>query len=322
MGIVSMQNSELGRLVQVEVRSEWSNEASEFTPWLAQQENLDVLGETLGLSLETESVEKEVGSFRADIVCSDTGSDSVVLIENQLTGTDHDHLGKLLTYAAGLQAKTVLWLATQIRDEHRAALDWLNTITSDDYRFFGVEIELWQIGDSLAAPRFNIVSMPNNWSKSLASVTDGTTKSETRLKQLEYWDNLHGVLSTKNGPVSGNRKPQPQQWMSYAIGRKDFNLAAVMHIREGFIRVELYISGERASNRLTQLETEKEEIEQELGFELEWGDQSPDARDQRISHYLRGIDPTDKANWDNQHEWIADKLNAMHEVFFDRVKKL
>ena len=317
-----MENSQLGRLEQVDVRTVWTNEASEFTPWLARQENLEILGETLGLSLETESVEKEVGSFRADIVCTDTGTDSIVLIENQLSNTDHDHLGKLLTYAGGLHATTVLWLVTQFRDEHRAALDWLNSITSDDYRFFGIEIELWQIGDSRVAPRFNIVSMPNNWSKSVASVTGRTTTSETKLKQLEYWDNLHSVLNALNGPVSGNRKPQPQQWMSYAIGRTDFSLNAVMQIWEGYVRVELYISGKGASDRRTRLEEEKDQIEQELGFELEWGDQSPDARDQRISHYLRNIDPADRSEWSNQHDWIAKNLNAMHRVFVDRVRNL
>ena len=317
-----MDNLDLGKLERVDVRTLWSNEASEFTPWLARQENLDVLGETLGLSLETESIEKEVGSFRADIVCTETGSDSKVLIENQLSSTDHDHLGKLLTYAAGLHAKTVLWLVTHIRDEHRAALDWLNTITPDDYRFFGLEIELWRIGDSLAAPRFNIVSMPNDWSKSLAQVTGSRAKSETKLKQMEYWESLHGVLNNLNGPVSGNRKPQPQHWMSYAIGRTGFSLAAVMHISEGFIRVELYISGDGASDLLARLEEDKEQIEEELEFKLDWGDQSPDARDQRISHYLRSIDPTDKSDWERQHEWIGRNLNSMHRVFVDRVRSL
>lgn len=145
-----MKGLKLDRLQQLDVRNAWVNEASEFTPWLARQENLDLLGETLGLSLEPESVEQEVGSFRADIVCRDTNVESTVLIENQLVSSDHDHLGKLLTYAAGLNAKTVIWVVTQIRDEHRAALDWLNAITPDDYRFFGLEIELWRIGTRLS----------------------------------------------------------------------------------------------------------------------------------------------------------------------------
>ncbi|MCY3628365.1 MAG: hypothetical protein OXG88_12115 [Gammaproteobacteria bacterium] len=227
-----MEISELGRLEQVDVRTVWTNEASEFTPWLARQENLDILGDTLGLSLETESVEREIGSFRADIVCSDTNTDTTVLIENQLARTDHDHLGKLLTYAAGLHAKTVLWVVTQVRDEHRAALDWLNTITPDDYRFFGLEIELLRIGASPIAPRFNIVSTPNDWSRSVAIMTGNKATSATKLMQLEYWDGLHSVLNDLNGFVSGNRKPQLQQWMSYSIGRAEFSLAASLHVNK------------------------------------------------------------------------------------------
>ncbi|MXX94677.1 MAG: hypothetical protein F4039_04470 [Gammaproteobacteria bacterium] len=230
-----MEISELGRLEQVDVRTVWTNEASEFTPWLARQENLKILGETLGLSLETESVEREVGSFRADIVCSDTNTDTTVLIENQLARTDHDHLGKLLTYAAGLQAKTVLWIVTQVRDEHRAALDWLNTITPDDFSFFGVEIELLRIGVSPIAPRFNIVSMPNDWSRSVGIVTGNRATSETKLMQLEYWDGLQSVLNDFNGSVSGNKKPQPKGWMTYAIGRGDLCLAAAMQIKQRWV---------------------------------------------------------------------------------------
>ncbi len=317
-----MNSVNLGRLEQVDVRTVWTNEASEFTPWLAKQENLDELGETLGLSLESVSVEKEVGSFRADIVCTDTNSDSTVLIENQLDRTDHSHLGQLLTYASGLQAVTVVWLATQVKDEHRAALDWLNTITPDDFSFFGLEIELWQIGNSSVAPRFNIVSMPNNWSRSIASMATGRKLSETKLKQLDYWDGLQGVLNEQNGPVSGNKKPQPQHWMSYPIGRVGFHLGAVLNIWEGYVRVELYISGTSARDRLVQLKVEKEQIEQELGYDLEWGDQSADARDQRISRYMREIDPEDKSDRQTQHEWVATNLNDLHRVFVERIRKL
>lgn len=317
-----MEISELGRLEQVDVRSVWTNEASEFTPWLAQPENLDILGETLGLSLETESVEKEVGSFRADIVCKDTNTDARVLIENQLEKTDHDHLGKLLTYAAGLQAKTVLWVVTQVRDEHRAALDWLNTITPDDYRFFGVEIELLRIGASRTAPRFNIVSIPNDWSRSVVTTTEQRPTSETKLMQLEYWDALNSELNDLDGPVSGNRKPQLLHCMQYGIGRTDFNLKANTNSRDRWVRVEVYIKGARAVEHLDRLEAEKDQIEIELDFELEWGDQSPDARDRRISYYRRDVDPTDRDDWDDQHKWIAKNLNAMHRVFVDRVKNL
>ena len=166
-----MSNQPLGRLERVDLGTVWKNEAIGFTPWLAREEILQILGDTLGLDLQMEAREKPVGRFRADIICKVIGIDSWMLIENQLGRTDHLHLGQLLTYAAGLQAVTIVWLAAQITDEHRAALDWLNQITHEDFRFFGLEIELWSIGDSLGAPKFNIVSMPNDWSRSLTQVT-------------------------------------------------------------------------------------------------------------------------------------------------------
>src|SRR5688500_16692480 len=141
--------STLGRLQSVDLRSVWASECTHFTPWLAQAENLELIGEAIGVELELEAQEKRVGPFRADILCKDTITNSWVLIENQIEPTDHCHLGQLLTYAAGLQAATIVWVAGKVREEHRAALDWLNEITGERFNFFGLEIELWRIGDSL-----------------------------------------------------------------------------------------------------------------------------------------------------------------------------
>lgn len=320
-----MNEQSLGRLQRVDLRTIWTSEPVQFTPWLARPENLEILGETLGLELELEAQEKEVGSFRADIVCRDIGTGSSVLIENQLEQTDHDHLGKLLTYAAGLQAVTVVWLAERFRDEHRAALDWLNDITHEESRFFGLEIELWRIGDSLAAPKFNIVSMPNDWSRSVAHSArkaDDTELSELRLTQRKYWTGLLETLNATGGPIRGNRKPQPQSWMAFGIGVGGFHLGAVMNTWDKYIRAELYIAGEDAGQRLILLESQKDEIESELGYTLEWGDQSPTARDRRIAYYRRDVDPEDESEWLLQHEWLATHLNAMHGVFAQRIRSL
>jgi hypothetical protein len=180
----------LGRLEKVEVRTVWVNEAGDFTPWLAKPENLKLLGDTIGLELELESVEKDVGPFRADILCKNTASSAWVLIENQLERTDHTHLGQLLTYAAGLEAVSIVWVAPRFTEEHRAALDWLNKVTSESVNFFGLEIELWRIGESPIAPKFNIVSQPNDWSKTVsdgARVIGAVAVSETSQLQMKYW---------------------------------------------------------------------------------------------------------------------------------------
>ncbi len=156
---------ELSRLERVDLRKAWVSEPADFTPWLAREENLAFLGEALGMSLVLEATEKSVGPFAADILCREPQTEQWVLIENQLEQTDHTHLGQIITYAAGLNAVTVIWVAATFVEEHRAALDWLNEVTAEGTNFFGVDVELWRIGDSAVAPKFNIASKPNAWSK-------------------------------------------------------------------------------------------------------------------------------------------------------------
>lgn len=319
-----MNDQTLGRLESVSLREIWNTEATDFTPWLADPENIELLGNTLGLDLAIEAQEKMVGPFRADILCKDIGTDTWVLIENQLERTDHRHLGQLLTYAAGLQAVTVVWVAANFTDEHRATLDWLNKITDENFRFFGLEVELWRIGDSSAAPKFNIVSKPNNWSKSVAQATREISDfelSEAKRLSKEYWTALHLVLDNKGGPVAGNRKPRPQAWMSYPVGRGGFNLAATITRRIGRISAQLYISGTKAKAFFRLLEEQKDDIEQEFGEPLEW-EFLPQGQDCRIASYRNDVDPDDKSDWSQQHEWLAGRLNGMYDILSPRIREL
>ncbi len=169
-----MKTEPLGRLKKVDLREVFTSEAGDFTPWLAQEENLKLLGETIGIDLELEAQEKDVGPFRADILCKDTATDNWVLIENQLERTDHTHLGQLLTYAAGLDVVTIVWVADHFSEEHRATLDWLNERTDEKINFFGLEVELWRIGDSPIARKFNVVSQPNDWTRSVQTAAAGS----------------------------------------------------------------------------------------------------------------------------------------------------
>ena len=213
-----MNIKNLGRLERVELRDIWLSEASDFTPWLAQKENLDILGQTLGIVLELEALERPVGPFRADILCKDIGTDRWVLIENQLERTDHNHLGQLLTYASGLEAVTIVWIAALFTEEHRSTLDWLNRITDESFRFFGLEVELWRIGDSPPAPKFNVVSKPNDWSQSVARgarAIDDADLSDTRIMQRAYWTAFDRVLAALGGPVSGGKAGHPSTMRPY-----------------------------------------------------------------------------------------------------------
>ncbi|MBX3595581.1 DUF4268 domain-containing protein [Sphingomonas sp.] len=319
-----MSERALGRLIRVELRDIWISESADFTPWLAREENLAILAETLGLELELEAQEKAVGPFRADILCKDIGSGAWVLIENQLERTDHSHLGQLLTYASGLEAVTIVWIAARFTEEHRSTLDWLNRITDDSFRFFGLEVELWKIGDSAAAPKFNMVSKPNNWSRSVAQAAraiDESELSETRLLQRDYWAELNLALERARGPVSGTRKPQPQSWMNYPIGRTGFSLSAGMLRPKRQVRAELYISNEHAKIFFALLRAQAETVEQELGYPLAW-EELPAGRDTRIATYLADADAEDRDDWERQHAWLAARLNDFHRVFGTRVRQL
>lgn len=319
-----MTGYNLGKLTKIELRDIWLSESSHFTPWLAKEENLLTLGETLGLELELEAQERAVGPFRADILCKDIATNAWVLIENQLERTDHSHLGQLLTYASGLEAVTIIWIAARFTEEHRSTLDWLNRITDETFRFFGVEVELWRIGESPAAPRFNIVSKPNNWSKMVTQAARAIDEAEltgTKALQIAYWGSLGTTLMAKGGPLATERKPQLQSWMSYKIGRTGFSVNASMARPKRQVRAELYMSNPNAKAWFHLLHAQKELIEQELGYKLDW-DELPEGKDTRISTSFNDIDPEDQSDWPRQHEWLATRMNEFYRVFVNRVRAL
>lgn len=319
-----MSDYDLGKLVKIELRDISSSESSDFTPWLAREENLLTLGETLGLELELEAQEKAVGPFRADILCKDIGTNAWVLIENQLERTDHSHLGQLLTHASGLEAVTIVWIAARFTEEHRSTLDWLNRITDETFRFFGVEVELWRIGNSPAAPRFNIVSKPNNWNKLVTQAARAIDEAEltgTKSLQLAYWTALGNVLVAAGGPLAKERKPQPQSWMAYSIGRTGFSINASMARPKRQVRAELYMSHRHAKAFFHLLHEQKSAIEHELGYALDW-EELPEGKDTRISAALNDLDPEQQTDWPRQHEWLTRRMHDFHRVFVARVKAL
>lgn len=318
-----MPNQPFSRLEKIDLREAWATEAGDFTPWLAKEENLALLGDTIDLELELEAQEKSVGPFRADILCKDTTTDDWVLIENQLEKTDHTHLGQLLTYGAGLKAVTIVWIANRFTEEHRAALDWLNAITDDRFNFFGLEVELWKIADSPIAPKFNVVCKPNDWSRTVseaASRIEEGDLSETKLLQREYWAALREVFHARNSIIRP-QKPHPQHWTNFAIGRSHFSLGATMNTQKGFIQANLGCYGVDAKAHFFLLQDQQEEIESEIGFPLEW-EELPGRKESRVAVRQHGIDPTNQAAWKKQHEWLADCLEKLHKAFAQRVKAL
>lgn len=310
----------LGSLKKVDVRHIWQTEAQHFTPWLAQ--NLDILAETLDMELEIEAQEKNVGPFRADILCRDTLDKSWVLIENQLERTDHLHLGQLLTYASGLKAVTIIWVSTHFTEEHRSALDWLNNITDDQFKFFGLEVELWQIGDSPVAPKFNIVSKPNDWSRSVGQAArqiETGTLTDIKAAQLEFWTQLAEKL--KENSHIRPQKPMPQHWAVFRIGRSGFHISGLHNTRDKCIGVELYIDHQNAKDFYNQLYAQKNDIEAEIGHELIWKE-LPNKSASRIILYLRDVDPMDRSRWDEYQDWLIKYIEAFDRTFRNRIRNL
>lgn len=313
---------QLGRLKKVDLRDVWSKEAGDFTPWLALEENLSLIGETIGLELELEAQEKNVGPFRADLLCKDTATDSWVLIENQLERTDHTHLGQLLTYAAGLNAVTIVWVASRFAEDHRAALDWLNEVTGSNINFFGLEIELWKIGDSPVAPKFNVSSKPNDWTKSAGGQGPGpsTPLTDTKLLQQDYWTALREYM-VENESVVKPTKPGAQHWMTLAIGRSHFQLQTFANVKEGRIALGLTMTGPDAKPHFHMLFQERQQIEAEFGEKLEWLE-LPERKESRIMLHDKQADPNDRDDWPAQHAWLSEKLERFDAVFRARVKQL
>lgn len=315
-----MQTS-LGRLVPVALRDVWENEATGFTTWLAQPDNMAVLSETLGLTLDVVAQEERVGPFRADILCKDSDSEQFVLIENQLEQTDHGHLGQLLTYAAGLKAVTVVWVAAKFREEHRAALDWLNDATRDGLNFFGVEVKLYRIGSSAPAPFFDVVSQPNNWTKlARTSAESGGPVTETKALQLAYWTQHRAYLEEKQSPVKMHR-PSPQHWNTAAIGRSGFDLNVSLSQFTNTLTVILRVSGENALDYFRLLRAQAEvEAARVLGPELAW-EEKPGKKEHWVA-LRRPADYRNRADWPAQHEWTRRQLEAFDRFFRPRIRTL
>jgi len=259
--------SKLGKLEKVDLREQWNREDTDFTPWLADDDNLKFLGESIGMDLERVETEVHVGPFRADILCRDISSEAYVLIENQLESTDHIHLGQLMTYAAGLDTVHIIWVAKKFNDEHRAALDWLNRITIEGFHFFGIEVELWRIGDSLPAPKFNIVSKPNEWQKSVRAGKQAI-QSERSLMYAELWTKLTDYLAPKLDDVECP-KPIGMHWIRFVLNDDTYVTVSYSSAKKK-LNIYLLFRGEDQVGWFRYVMNKRDVIERSLAKSLKW----------------------------------------------------
>ena len=313
MGILIAENESnmtLGKLKKIDLREEWKHEANDFTSWLSQEGNLRLLGDEIGYEIVLIKTEAKVGNFNVDILAEEENSKKKIVIENQLEITDHDHLGKLITYASGHVASVAIWVVRDVREEHRKAVDWLNEHTVDGIEFYLLKIELWQIGESPYAPKFEIICKPNDWARAVKESSESGTLSETNLNQLEFWTQFKRFALEKKSPIS-LQKPSPQHWAYISIGSAEACMSLTINSVKGVIGCEVYIYNNKAL--YAQLLAHKEEIEGELGEQAKWME-LPGKKASRIK-VSKSVDFNDKGKWMEQFSWLLKEAEKLHQTF-------
>ena len=300
----------IGKLVEVDVRELWQHEQYDFSKWLSKEENLEYLNDILGLTLIDVSTEVYVGPYRCDIVASDETSGIKVIVENQLESTNHDHLGKIITYASGLNAKVIVWIVTEAKEEHRAAVEWLNNNTVNEINFFLIELHAYKIGDSASAPKFEVIEKPNGFVKTSNNQNDGNER-KSYAERIIFWELFNEKVLHKGKPFN-IRKANNDHWYDIAIGSSYAHIAVDLVNKNGYIVVELYINDNKELFDI--LYQNRSEIEKELGFKLDW-DRLNNKKASRIKYYINGLNFDDHSNYDILMEQVIDTAVKMRDTF-------
>ena len=306
-----MGEIQLSTLVKVQLREIWKHEALDFTQWLALPDNLALLGEVIGIELVDAKTEEGVGKFYVDIVAKDENGHTVV-IENQLESTNHDHLGKIITYAAGVDAEVVVWIVENAREEHEQAINWLNENTTEGASFFLIQIEAWKIGDSLPAPRFHVIARPNDWAKTVKQSAAGNSVSDLKLRQQAFGEKVRDYGEEHATHIKSWQKPRPQHWYNIAIGSSRAHIGVGLHSTgTKYVRVSLYITNNK--ELFNHLKEQSEQIEIDLGMTLDWME-LPTKKASRIAISKPG-DFLDDAQAPELVRWVVETADQFARVF-------
>lgn len=290
----------LGRLTPVKARDVWPDEARDFTPWLL--ENVDVLNSLLGMEMVLDVAEHPVGGFSLDLKGRDERTGQTVIVENQLEQSDHTHLGQILTYAAGTDATTIVWVATSFREPHRAAIDWLNERTDEDTRFFAVAIEVVRIGESALAPAFKLVAQPNDWGKQVKAATVHNDVSDRERLYWDFWDQFRARVLVEHPTWSKSAASTKSSWFSMSTGFRGANWVATF--TGGRLAVQLMFEdadSDLNSARFEALLGHRTELEEAFGGPIEW-EPREGLKHTRIAVY--SPEPCDVSDGNNWAEWV------------------
>ena len=310
-----MDKVKLGKLQEVDIRKVWPHEQYDFSKWLSAEENIQELGNTLNLSLTDVETEKFVGTYRCDILCRDEITGKIVLIENQLEQTNHDHLGKILTYASGLDASVVVWVVASARDEHASAIEWLNKHTDDSISFFLIEIHAYKIGNSEPAPQFKIIEQPNDFVKTVKHIAQDKGMNESQSCRLEFWTRFNDILEQRGKPFN-KRKPTTDHWYSVAVGSSECQISIDLVNKEHKIRVGLWIADNK--ERFDYMKQHKTEIEAAMGMTLSW-ERLDNKKSSLICTYIKGLDFKNQENYPELMNKSIDLVVKMRDVLKEYV---
>ena len=301
----------IGKLEEVDIRELWKHEQYDFSEWLAKKENIENLNEILGLTLVDISKETYVGSYRCDLFARDEATGTKVIIENQLEISNHDHLGKIITYASGLDAKVVVWIVTKAREEHRSAIEWLNNNTNSNVNFFLIEIHAYKIGNSDKAPMFKVVEQPNDFIKNNKSSSNNESMNKSQSQRIEFWSQFNDVVIERGKPFN-TRKPTTDHWYNIAIGTSEAHIDITLVNKDSLIGVELYITNNK--ELFDKLYEKKENIENDLGFKLDWR-RLDNSKASRILYYIKGLNFDDHTNYNELINRTIDLAILMRDTF-------
>lgn len=302
---------EIGKLKEVELRNLWKHEQYNFSEWLSQNENIELLNDILGLTLTDISKEVYVGSYRCDLVAVDESSGIKVIIENQLESSNHEHLGKIITYASGLDAQVVVWIVKNAKEEHRSAIEWLNNNTNSDINFFLIELHAYKIGDSLPAPYFEIIEKPNDFIKNNKVNGNKNELNKSQSERLIFWNRFNEILIDKGKPFNV-RKATTDHWYDVAIGSSSSHISIELINKEKHVRIGLYMVDDK--EYFDKLFANKDTIETQLGIKLEW-QRECSGNVSRVKYKLPGLDYDNHSNYDELINKSIDIAANMQKVF-------
>ncbi len=304
----------LAKLEKVDLREVWQHEAIHFTNWLAKPENLELLSDEIGIGINLIQTEANVGAFNVDILAEEEGTGKKIVIENQLESTNHDHLGKIITYASGFDAETIIWIVKTVRDEHKQAVDWLNEHTDSGVNIFAIEMEVWKIGNSPFAPKFQVIAKPNDWAKTIKKSSPQEGISDTKVLQLEFWSNFKEFVGNKNKNFK-LRKAHPQHWYDISVGSSLAHIGLTINSQQNQLGCELYIHDSKSL--YNHLMADKMEIEQIITEHIEWME-LPAKKASRIK-VITDFHFNHKDNWPDSYEWLLQEMNNFQAAFRERI---